>query len=125
MGFVDDHQKVFGEIVDQRGRGLARRPPAQMAGIVFDAVAVPHGTDHFEIELRPLLDPLRFDQLIVLSEIQHALLEFLLNPRDRPLVPVRRYQVVRIGIDRHLGQLAQRFSRQRIDLMDCIDDIAE
>src|SRR5690606_16665359 len=50
-----------------------RRAAGQVARIVFDAVAITQLANHFEIETRALLKPLRLHQLVVLLEPFQAL----------------------------------------------------
>jgi len=52
---------LFGT-VKQRRRRLARKASGEMARVVFDAVAVAHGLDHFEVIHHALMDALRFHQ---------------------------------------------------------------
>ncbi len=59
MAFVDEEQEVARKIIKQRRRGLARQPAGEVARVVFNAVAVAHGLDHFEIEAGALVDALR------------------------------------------------------------------
>jgi hypothetical protein len=60
---VDDHQRVVGQVVEQRRRRLARRAARQMARVVLDAVAVADLAHHLEVEHRALVQALRFEQL--------------------------------------------------------------
>ena len=41
----------------------------EVAGVVFDAVAVADGLDHFEVEAGALVDALGFDQAAFLFEV--------------------------------------------------------
>ena len=63
MAFVDDDQRVVGQVVEQRRRRRTRRAAGQMARVVLDAVAVADLPDHLEVEHRPLVQPLRLEQL--------------------------------------------------------------
>ena len=88
-------------------------------------MAVAHRPDHLQVEARPLLDALRFQQLAVALERGNPRVQFGLNAADRTVVPVRRNQVVCVGVDRDLGQAAQRPAGQRIDLVDGVHLVAE
>ena len=69
MAFVDEHQMIVRQIVEQRGRRFARQASGEMARVVFDAVAVADLADHFQIEHGALVEALRFDQLAFLFEL--------------------------------------------------------
>ena len=125
MRFVHDQQKVFGEIVDKRRGLLAWRAATEMPRIVLDAMAIAHRPDHFQVELGALRDPLGFHELILFLEIDDALVQFLFDARNRPFVPIRRNEIVRVRIDRDFRQLPERLSRKRIDFMNGIDHVAE
>ena len=61
-----------------------------MPGVIFDTVAIAHGSHHLQIEAGPLLDPLGLEQLAAAFEGSDALLQFLLNPAQRPIETVGR-----------------------------------
>jgi len=65
---VQDHQEVFGEIIDERRRWVAGSSTREMARVVLDAVAEPHLLHHLDVVHRSLLDPLLLDELRVLVE---------------------------------------------------------
>ena len=44
MAFVQKHERVFGQVIGERGRRLARSAARQMAGVVFNALAMPNFT---------------------------------------------------------------------------------
>src|SRR6185437_12877069 len=58
---VDEEEVVAGEVVEQGGRGLAGEAAGEVAGGVFNAVAVADGLNHLEVEARALVDALGFD----------------------------------------------------------------
>ncbi len=59
---VEDHQEVFGEVVDERRRRLAGLPVREVARVVLDAVAEAHLLHHLEVVLGPLLEPLLLEE---------------------------------------------------------------
>jgi hypothetical protein len=63
VAFVDEEQRVVGQIFEQRRRRLAGRRPVRIARVVLDAGAGAGGGDHFEVEIGALLQPLRLEQL--------------------------------------------------------------
>ena len=73
MAFVDEHQRVGRQVIEQRRRRLARPAPGQIAGIVFDAGAIAHFQHHFQIEQGALLQPLRLDQLVLIAQLVQPL----------------------------------------------------
>ena len=70
MALVDDHQRVVGQVVEQRRRRLARRAAGEVARVVLDAVAVADLPHHLEVEHRPLVQPLRLEQLALRFELR-------------------------------------------------------
>ena len=98
MGFVDDQEKVFGKVVDERRRRLTEAAATQMPRVVLDPMAIAHRPNHFQIELRALRDALGFHELILFLEIGDALLEFFFDAGNRPLIPIRRNEIVRVRI---------------------------
>ena len=60
--FVDEEQKVAGEVVEQGGRRLAGQAAGEVARVVLDAVAVADGLDHLQVEAGALVDALGLDQ---------------------------------------------------------------
>jgi hypothetical protein len=62
VGLVDEEEVVLGEVVEERGWGFAGEAAGEVAGVVFDAVAVAYGLDHLEVEAGALVDALGFDE---------------------------------------------------------------
>ena len=58
----------FRQIIEQRRRRLARFFAGQMARIILDPAAKTHLLDHLEVVHRPLMQPLRLDNLAFLDE---------------------------------------------------------
>src|SRR5439155_26937278 len=69
VGFVNEHQVVLGHVIEQGGRSLAGQAAAEMARIVFDAVAVADGAHHFDVEQSALRDTLSFNKFSLLLEL--------------------------------------------------------
>ena len=68
MAFIDEHQRVLRQIIEQSRRRLARHAAGKMTRIILDTVAVADFFDHLHIEQRPLMDALRFQQPALLFE---------------------------------------------------------
>ncbi len=60
VAFIDDQDGVLRQVVQQRRRRLAGRPPGEVPRVVLDAVAVADLADHLEVEHRALVQALRF-----------------------------------------------------------------
>ena len=82
MALVHDEQKILREIVDERVRRRTRRTPRQHARIVLNARAEADLLQHFNVVTGALRDALCLDQLAVLLEVFHALVEFILQILD-------------------------------------------
>ena len=85
MAFVDDQQRVLGQIFEQRRRRLARLAARQIAGIILDAGAGAGRLDHLDIELRALLQPLRLQQFALGVKLLQPDFELGLDLFDRLL----------------------------------------
>ena len=114
MRLVDEEQKVFGEVVEQRRRRLARRAARQVARVVLDPVAVAHLLEHLEVEEGALLEPLGLDQLVRGLQLEQPLAQLALIASS-PWSGGRRGHVVRAREDRHLVDLAHHLAAQRVD----------
>ena len=69
---VDHHEIVVGEIIEQAGRALAGDATADMPRVVLDARAGADLGEHLEVELRALLEALRFQQLALPAQLLEA-----------------------------------------------------
>ena len=105
MAFIEEHERIGGQIVDQRGRRIARLGARQVAGVVLDALAVAHLLQHLEVEARALLEPLRLHQLARLHQLVEPPAQLFLDALDRVQHLFTRRDVVAGRIDdeaRHL-----------------------
>ena len=50
MRFVDEEQIVLRNVIEQCGRRFARQTTTEVAGIIFDAVAIADRSHHFNVE---------------------------------------------------------------------------
>ncbi len=62
MTLINNHEMVARQVVHQGRWGLTGGPTGEMAGIVFDTLAMTHLFDHLQIKKRPLFNPLGFKQ---------------------------------------------------------------
>ena len=67
--FVKEHEEVLVDIVQEGGRGLARVPAGEVAGIVFNAVAIADLIEHLNVVLGPLLQTLGLQEAIFLVQV--------------------------------------------------------
>ena len=88
VALVHDRQGVVGQIVEQRRRRLARRPAGQVPRVVLDPVAVADLLDHLQVEHRPLMEPVRLENLPLGLELLAVPGELDLDRLDRLLGPV-------------------------------------
>jgi hypothetical protein len=125
VALVDDHQRVLGQVVQERGRRLPRGPPREMPRVVLDAVAVADLAQHLQVEHRALEEALGLQQLALSLELGLLLQQLGLDAADGVLHLRPRRDVVARRIDRHLGQLAQGLAGQRIERRDGLHLVPE
>ena len=81
--------------------------------------------EHFEIEDRALLEPLRFQKPALAIEPVEPLLELLLDRLDRLQQRRARRHIVRIGVDLDEFEVLRLHAGQRIEFGDGLDLVAE
>jgi hypothetical protein len=122
---VDKNQVVAREIIQQRGRRLARQPAGKVARVVFNAMAVAHGLDHLQVEASALMDTLRLDQPPLRLQLLLPHGEFVQDGGDGGLLALRLNHVMRLGINRQTGIFLPHGAEERIDLREGFDLVAE
>ena len=123
MAFIEKHHRVLRQVIDQRGRWIARPGAREVPAVVFDAFAMADLLHHFQVEAGALLQPLRLDQFAVAHKLGHPLTQLGLDGLDGGHHPVARRHVVAFRVDgeaRHFlphpaGQRVQQ--AQRFDLV--------
>ena len=125
VGLIDEHEEVFGEVVQQRPRGITGVTPVEMAAIVLDALAVAGLAQHLQVEPGALQQALRFEQLTLVLQHGDVLVELRLDALDGLFNALhRRHEVARrIDIDR-LPRI-QNLTGKRIDLDDAVYFVAK
>src|SRR4051812_21434855 len=98
VALIDDHERIGRQVVDQRGRRLARLAAGQVARIVLDALAEAELGEHLQVEARALLDALRLDQPPGLLEEVDAAAQLRLDRLDGAQRGLARRDVVARGI---------------------------
>ncbi len=115
VALVDDHESIVWQIVDQRGRRLARVASGQMARVVFDALAETQLGEHLQIEARALLDALSFQELALALEELDALAQLGLDGFDRPQRGAARSHVVAGRVHGIAWHLAEDVAGERVE----------
>jgi hypothetical protein len=72
VAFVQEHQRVLGQVVHQRRRRVAGPGARQVARVVLDALAVAHLLQHLQVEAGALFQALRLHQLAALHQLIEA-----------------------------------------------------
>ena len=110
MRFVDEHQGIGRQIVNQ-GRGrITRVASRKMARIVFDAFAKSEFTEHFHVESGSLLDALRLNQPALFLEECDLRNQFLFDGVYCPQHCRSRRDVMARRINRESRQLLDDLS---------------
>src|SRR6185437_891738 len=122
---VDEEEVVAGEVVEQGGRGLAGQAAGEVAGVVFDAVAVADGLDHFEVEPRSLMHALGFNEAALGFEFLLPPFELGEDAVDGGGFALGLDDVVRLGIDGQARVLLADGAEERVDLREGVDLVAE
>ncbi len=125
MALVDDHQRIVRQVIDQRGRRLARRAAGEMARVVFDAFAEAELREHLQIETRALLDALRLDEAAGILEELDALTQLLLDGVDGTQRRLPGRDVMARGIDREARHRVMHPAGERIEDFELLDLIVE
>ncbi len=125
MRFVEHHQKIVGEEVDQRAGWLAGRSTLDRRAVVLDAVAIANFLHHLEVVLRAHSQSLRLEQLALFLEGGETLLEFGFDAGDGLGHAFRVGDVVGRGEHHQLVEVGHLLTRERIDDADGLDLVAE
>ena len=123
MTFVDHHQRILRQIVDQCRWRLAGFTSAHVPRIIFDAFAKADFIQHFQIEGRTLLYALCFKQLVFVREVFDSFTQLDLDALKRVQYSAARRHIValrvdskaRQGLDGVAGQWIEQ--RQRINFV--------
>ena len=96
-----------------------------MARVVLDAGAVAELAHHLEVERRPLAKTRALERPALGFEPGDPLLHLGFDVDDGFLELVGRRHVVRRRVDVRLLALGEELARERIELGDALDDVAE
>ena len=125
MAFVGEHERVVGQVLEQSRGRLAGPAAGEIARIVLDAGAGAGRLQHFEIEQGALLEPLRFQQAPLPVEVVQASLKLEFDRLDRLQERRAGRHIMRIGVDLDEFEILRPGARQRVELDDQLDLIAE
>ena len=125
VALVGEHQRVVGQIFEQRGRRLAGLSAGQPARIVLDAGAAAGRLHHLEVEGGALLEPLGLQQPAHPGQLGEARVELGLDALHGLVQRRPRRHVMRVGVDLHGRHLADLLAGQRVELVDRLDLVAE
>jgi hypothetical protein len=125
MALVDEQQGVLGQIFEKRGRRLARQAAGQETRIILDSGARARRGDHLKVEIGALLEPLRLEQLALGMKLLEALGELVLDRLHRLLQSRPRRHIMRVRINLDVIERRHLLPRQRIELDDLLDIVAE
>ena len=91
-----------------------------MAGIVFDAGAVPHFLHHFQVVVGPLFQPLGFQELSLVPKLLQPAVQFLFNGTDGFFQLVRTGDIVGRRENTDMVPLRHCFSGKHIEFRERI-----
>ena len=122
---VDEADEVVGEVVDERERVRADRAPLERARVVLDPVAEAELLHHLEVVLGALADPVRLEHPPLGLELRDLLLELRAQVVDRALDRRARGDVLRRRPDDEVVEVRVHLARQRVEVRDLLDLVAE
>ncbi len=125
MRLVDDHQEVFGEVVEQGGGRGAGAAVVDVPRVVFDPGAETDLAHHFDVVVGPHPEPLCLQQLTLTFELRQPLLQFLLDGRDGVGHALRPGDVVSGREDAQRIDLAYHVAGERMHVVQRLDLVAE
>ena len=122
---VEEDEEVAGEVVEERGWGFAGEASAEVARVVFDAVAEADGLNHLEVVPRPLMNALRLDQAAFFFELGFPFDELVDDGVDGGHLAFGLNDVVGLGVDGQPRVLLADGAEERVDLGKGVDLVAE
>ena len=125
MALIDEDQQILREIVHQRERRLSAAAAVEVAGVVFDAVAVADLPHHFDVVAGALLQALGLQQAAVVLQICEALPKVALDLLQTALQLVPGDGVMGGRKDHYMVHVAQHPAGDDFHLGDALDLVAE
>ena len=125
MAFVQEHQRVFGQVIGQRRRWLACGGAGKVARVVLNAFAVADFAEHFQIKTGALLQPLRLHQLAHADQLFEAVGQFQLDQLHGLQNLLARGDVVAAGVDGEARNFLADATGERIKQLEGLDLVIE
>ena len=125
MGLVDDQQVILGKEVHERIRRLPRLAAGEMPGVVFDAEAGAGFAQQLQVIPGTLLQALRLEELVEAAQLGQPLVQLRLDAGQRPVEDVGIDDIVGVGIDGGVMEVADDLTGHDGDLADALDDVAK
>ena len=124
MAFVDHHQEIVREVVQQAERTGSGLAPVQVARVVFNARAVAQLADHFEVKYGAFFEPLGLERTTHFGEMLHLRAQVQLNLLDGAIQHVWRRDKQIGGEDAKLLHGRLPFVRYGVPLFNAFDFVA-
>ena len=122
---VDEADEVVREVVDQRERVRPGRPALQDARVVLDPAREAELLQHLHVVFRALPDPVRLEHPPLGLELRDLLLELVADLVDGAFDRRLRGDVLRRRPDREVVELREHLARERVEVRDLLDLVAE
>ncbi len=124
MRLVHHHQVIFGEIVQEARRSLARMSSRQVPRIILDAGAGPHLEQHLDVETGARFEALRLQQLPCSLQLEKALRQLGADGGHGALHRCPLRDEVTRRVDGALIEHRDRVAGERLDATDALDRVA-
>ena len=125
VAFIDEQQRVFGQILKQRGRRFTRQTPSEEARVILDPRAAPRCRNHLQIEIGALFEALMLEQFALRLQLLQPMRELKLNRLGRLLHRGAGGDIVRVCIDPHRVKRRALLTRQRIKFGNLFNLVSE
>ncbi len=125
MAFVQKHDRVRRQIVQQGRRGRTFRATGQVARVVFNAFAKADLLQHFQIVPGALLDALRFHELVLALEKTDARRQLALDGFNRRQHGAARGDIVAGGVNGVARHFLHDVAGERVEQRQAFDFIVE
>src|SRR5579872_1511372 len=122
--FIDEHEEILRDVIEQGGRSFAGEAAAEVARIIFDAVAVADGAHHLDVKHGALDDALSLDKLSLLFEFFFPPPEFFLDGDYGTIAIFLGRHIVILRKNRNARQIllaGSHFAGERVDLANLVD----
>ena len=125
MALVYEHEKILGEVIQERGGGRSRGSALNHPGIVFNAGTKSDFCQHFNVVGCPLGNPLGFQQLVLGAEHLHLGVTFPGNLPDSPFQLLPGGHIVAGRVNGHVLHISLHHAGDRIDFRNPVNLVAE